>query len=271
MKKWTLFLSAYFCLCLLASCAAAPAAPGGAPAGEAPPAAGPISEPAAEPAATVVCRVVSGAEEGTLLLAGQGDGAADVYRLSLGDLPVAWEDPAAAEGGLRDGALVEVGYNGNVEETFPARLSDVTAVKVLSAGFDDRCALYRTVLNDLWEVDPGLNGDITELGVDLSATGLSPAEQAALSWAFGEDRGIAPVQGTYAELVEQGYIDGENLLWEKGCLFSITEQETGDTDLTFNAEKWRSGLGAYFFVDCTASRSADGTWGGYTVGAEAIS
>ena len=52
--------------------------------------------------------------------------------------------------------------------------------------------------------------------------------------------------------------------WEDGCLFSITG-ETGK----FDAQKWRSGLGAYFFLDCTASMEQDGTWT-YTVGGEAI-
>ena len=33
-------------------------------------------------------------------------------------------------------------------------------------------------------------------------------------------------------------------------------------------EKWRSGLGAYFFADCTAVRNGGGQWGDYTVGAE---
>ena len=34
----------------------------------------------------------------------------------------------------------------------------------------------------------------------------------------------------------------------------------------FDAEKWRSGLGAYFFTDCTAVRNGGGQWGDYTVG-----
>ena len=41
--------------------------------------------------------------------------------------------------------------------------------------------------------------------------------------------------------------------------------------VTFDAEKWRSGLGAYFFCDCTSVQSADGHWDGYSVGSEAIS
>ena len=38
----------------------------------------------------------------------------------------------------------------------------------------------------------------------------------------------------------------------------------------FDAEKWRSGLGAYIFSDCTAV-SVDGFWNSYTIGSEAIS
>ena len=35
--------------------------------------------------------------------------------------------------------------------------------------------------------------------------------------------------------------------------------------VAFDTQKWRSGLGAYFFDDCTARRGEDGTWT-YTVG-----
>ena len=58
----------------------------------------------------------------------------------------------------------------------------------------------------------------------------------------------------------------------------MTERETGDDELnsagntvTFDAQKWRSGLGAYFFCDCTSQQTLDGHWDGYTVGSEAIS
>ena len=70
-------------------------------------------------------------------------------------------------------------------ETYPGQLAEVTAVNIRSDGFDDRCALYLRVLNDLWTVDEGLNNDITMLSVDLSQTGLSDSEQAAVAWVFG--------------------------------------------------------------------------------------
>ena len=54
---------------------------------------------------------------------------------------------------------------------------------------------------------------------------------------------------------------------------SITEEEPtsqGDT-VRFEAVKWRGPLGAYAFTDCKSTRGADGVWGAYSVGAEAIS
>lgn len=65
--------------------------------------------------------------------------------------------------------------------------------------------------------------------------------------------------------------------WADGVLFSITADESGGNEvfslpvLKFDAEKWRSPLGAYFFEDCKAVWSESGSWGSYSVGAEAIS
>ena len=208
-------------------------------------------------------------------------------------------------------------------------------MNIRSDGFDDRCALYLRVLNDLWAVDEGLNSDITMLSVDLSQTGLSDSEQAAVAWAFGGEHGISQVLSlNYEQLAAEGYLTGADPdsdgipCWKDGCLFTIVEQngqdsihveqdsknitgadplprteeesgatcqlppaeagqgqsdfcqpvktESGEPDalqntVTFDAQKWRSALGAYFFTDCTASRDAQGHWGDYTVGAAAIS
>ena len=180
--------------------------------------------------------------------------------------------------GFAPGALVEVAYDGSVLETWPAQFSGVPAVEVARGGFDDRCALYLQVLEDLWEVDSGLNGELTYIGVDLSETSLSESERSAVAWAFAGRHGGELVTGTWEELADQGYIDRENLYWEDGILFTITEKEEpvyfmpeGMAAVTFDAEKWRSGLGAYFFCDCTSVQSADGHWDGYSVGSEAIS
>ena len=265
-----------------------------------------------------------------LLLAKESGGPGDVYTLSPTTVEPTLDGRSTAAMDLvyTPGTLLEITY-GSVLETYPGQLAEVTAVNIRSDGFDDRCALYLRVLNDLWAVDEGLNSDITMLSVDLSQTGLSDSEQAAVAWVFGGEHGISETMTkSYEELAAEGYlsdtapeVDGIPH-WKDGCLFTITEQngqdiipaitgadplprteeessaacqlppaeagqgqsdfcqpvktEGGEPDalqntVTFNAQKWRSALGAYFFTDCTASRDVQGHWGDYTVGAAAIS
>ena len=225
---------------------------------------------------TVSCRVVDSVD-GELLLAKIDGSAGDVYRLNTKDTDIIAESGEALTGSeIESGSVIEINFNGNIEETFPANLCGVTEIKVLDlGGFDNLCSLYLDVLEDLWQVDSGLNSNIDIIGVDLSKTRLLPAEQSALAWRFGELHGLEIVQGTWQELVEQGYIDGEALYWKNGCLFSITEKEMeGVYSLNvvkFDAEKWRSGLGAYCFVDCTSIQSSLGKWGKCQISWEAIS
>lgn len=297
MKKWCLFLSLYFCVCLLAACAGGDistgegADPGGVPAEETRTG----GETAESGQVTETFRLVDAGEGGQPALLAKADGTVgDVYTLdifSAEDLTIegyTQEQMALLDWAPAAGALVEVTWDGSVMESYPARFGEVTAVRILEDGFNDLCRLYRDVLNDLWEADPGLNDGITELGVDLSETSLPESEQSAVAYAFGMDHGLMPIEGTYQELVDQGYIDGENLFWEDGCLFSIKETQDQDpvafslpcvgpgdeipdySGVRFDAEKWRGGTGAYSFTNCTVA-SVDGHWSVYTVGAEAIS
>lgn len=223
-------------------------------------------------------RVVSGAETGELVLAGLEDGC--VYTLSVRAVKaVTMDGGSSGSSELRDGIVIDVGHSGMILETYPAQFADPWTIGANSAERDDRCGLYLQMLEDLWAVDEGLNGDITELGVDLSSvTDLSESEKAAVAWAFGNAHGLTPVEGTLEELWEQGYLTrmtepaegyADSLAlyyWEEGVLFSVS----GCARDGFNAQKWRSGLGAYFFQDCTAVQADDGTWT-YAVGSEAIS
>lgn len=286
------FISVYLCLCLLASCAAS-----GGNGGEEPPA-----EESGE--STVVCRVIS-QQDGTLLLAGTDEGTglyqlhpeADVLTVDGAAFDPAAPDAYAAfpESSLV-GAVASVRYDGGIQESWPMGFSGVTGVDISSTeGFNDLCRLYLQVLEDLWSVDAGLNSDITTVGVDLSCTRLSPGERSAVAYAFGVSHGVTAVEGTWEDLVEQGYITGEPLeggkgqfyQWEDGCLFAIEESgepaavnmpdlgpgETapGYDAVAFDASKWRSSLGAYMFTDCSAVSNGGGHWDGYTVGAEMIS
>ena len=63
-------------------------------------------------------------------------------------------------------------------ESYPALFGGVERITVLPDEFDDRCALYLRVLNDLWGKDEGLNSSGVEyISVDLAATSLTPAER----------------------------------------------------------------------------------------------
>ena len=257
MKKWCLFLSVYALVCALAGCG-----------GELTESAEPESAEKPASAQTVdartLCgRVIDGArgEEEFLLLGGE-DGV--VYTI---------DRPEEVE--IRNGDLVKISFGGEMTDSFPAQLGGITSVEVVPGGMDDLCVLYLQVLEDLWETDGGLNGGISMIGMDLSATSLTPSEQQAVGWLFAGRHGVELVEGTWQELCDRGYIDGENLWWEDGCHFSITESPLEGTyslpPLAFDARKWRSGLGAYYFCDCTSVRSALGHWEDYTVGVHAIS
>lgn len=217
-------------------------------------------------------------------------------------VPVYLDGELADAAALEDGMPVEVAFNGFVAESFPAQLGEVYSVSAWSRGQGqnlmgtayDLCGLYLQVLDDLWQKDPGLNEDIKLAGLDLSrAPGeLTESEKAALAWRFGEMHGVEVVTGTFEELEEQGYFaasavstpapaDGEDsplwYQWEDGCLFSIAFNEEHEGEMYslpvifFNAEKWRSPLGAYCFYDCSAMWAQAGTWGGYQIGGEMIS
>ena len=142
-------------------------------------------------------------------------------------------------------------------------------------------------------MDPGLNESGVEyVGVDLSQTSLSDAEKSAVTHLFAGRHGAEPVSGTWNELVESGDITAEPLSatgsgtdlaepqgyfyqWKNGCHFSIQEKPVfGSYNLkpiAFDAQKWRSSLGAYYFGNCTSTQSALGEWGGYQIGSELIS
>lgn len=320
MKKWTLFLSLYFCLCLLSACggafsAASPAEQPSEPfAAAADPGAAAPSLAEDEEPAVLTCRIVDGAETGDLLLA-ELDGGMGVYRLDLladteleaavpekprpTPIPVHLDGKPAALSDLEDGMTVDIFFNGAVEEIFPARPGEVYQVEGHSIGTEknpggscyDLCGLYLQVLDDLWQKDPGLNENISMAGLDLSAApgGLTDSEKAALAWRFGELHGVEVLTGTFEELEEQGYFTagplGEGapegaafVRWEDGCLLSIKPNEGHEGEvyaglpvLFFDAEKWRSSLGAYCFYDCSAVWPEKGTWSGYQIGSEMIS
>ena len=207
-------------------------------------------------------------DDGTdLLLAGLNEPYSDVYTVSreaLTDAGVWLEE-------LRPGEMIVLDFDGDVEETWPARLGSVSGVAVMEDGRDRLYQLYLDVLEDLWEKDPALHDGISQIGFDLASTRLAPSEQAAVALIFARDHGnLTPLSGTWQELADAGIIDGENLSWDDGVLLSVKEKNDGYGEVLFDAELWRSGLGAYLFCDCESKKLLGGDWEPYTVGSEAV-
>lgn len=245
-------------------------------------------DPSADDAAELTLRVVDGAESGTLILAGERAG--DVYTLALTDeisLYLDGEHIQCAD--VEDGMIARVRYNGDIMETFPARLGGAVEIafarEVGESGVYDLCGLYLQVLEDLWEKDSGLNADASLISVDLSAApgGLTDGEREAIAWVFAASHEAEALSLSYDELLDGGYLtatpdDGEDRAaysFENGLLFAImvfdSPDETEGMTVSFSAEKWRSPLGAYWLDACTATCTENGRWNGYRIGAEMIS
>lgn len=290
MKRSLSLLLALALLCaLLAGCAGTacpPASDGG------------NQEPSPKGApATARCRVVSVSENNVLLLADVDSERGDIYTLDAGELSLEHDQAELGEllddGQLAVGALVEVAFGGDILESYPALFGGVERITVLPDEFDDRCALYLRVLNDLWGKDEGLNSSGVEyISVDLAATSLTPAERSAVAWTFAQSHSAEPLELNYEQLCEEGYIsglEGENIFpaWENGVLFTITETDDPVTfnlpslseggeepsmsqfniknTVSFDASKWRTALGAYGFSKCVAVQNNDGVWGDYRI------
>lgn len=256
---------------LLAGCTAAPkpGAPSAAAAGpETPGTATPGLEApgaaAVEPeGGALLAGTVIDVSDGSLLLAGEG-AYGGLYQVSLDGVPV---EPGGAEA-LCVGKRAEVTFGGITAECFPEIPADVTRVRAVDGDLSP-FVLYRQALFDLMETDEGLNGGARYLGVDLSgAANLTGGEKLALQYLLEQRYGLSVLPGTFDELCEQGYIDRDALYWEDGVLLRVALVEDGTDTFRFDAEKWRSGLGAIYWTDCTAARGADG-WT-YEVGGFAI-
>ena len=216
------------------------------------------------------CRVVAVDGENQLLLADVDGDHPDIYTLDASSVPLYRKE---TEGGtlLADGQL-----SAGAMEPYPAQFGEVTGITFLPDEFDDRCGLYLRVLGDLWEKDEGLNHAAEYISVDLTATSLTPAERSAVAWSFARSHKAQPMELSYEQLCQEGYISGldeedDFPAWEDGILFTIAEtddpegeaepplgQDKGKDTVSFHADKWRSALGAYGLSQCVAVNG--GAW-----------
>ena len=189
------------------------------------------------------------------MLAGKDDG---VYRCAR---------PEDAPNDLIPGMMVDVTYGGYIKAIYPSEPDNVQKITVREGETDGRCALYLSVLQKLFNTDETLQSDTEYVSVDLTETPLTKGEIQAIAWRFGELTERCPLTFTFKELQDEGYLETDSLLWEDGCLFKITEKNDENGTLTFDAEKWRAGDGASYFLDCTAKQNKDGTYADFEIGA----
>lgn len=198
-----------------------------------------------------------------------GSGSSDLYTVSSKLAVYDGNNRASDVSALTEGQNVEVGYSGEVLTIYPAQPDKPAYIKITGQG-DDLVGFYQGVLEKLWNTDKGLNPASGVLAFDLSkASNLTDAEKSALIYIVSSSHGLQGVSGTYDELSRQGYIDRERLYFKDGMLFKLILTDAAETGFTFEASKWRSGDGAFFFNGCKAVKDETG-WS-YTVGSEAIS
>lgn len=208
-------------------------------------------------------RIADGAEDGTLLLAGQGEHGS-LYRMGTADVPVTLDGKEASAADLKDGMLVTVYFVGGIQESYPGGFYQVTRLEAVSEGADDRVGLALQALEDLWSEDTALNENIEQLSVYIDeALVPNAAERAAAGWRFAELHQLPPpMTYSWQELCDEGYVNKEELSWEKGCYLELKAAEDAGTGKTlrFDAQKWRGGLAAIFYDGCTAKRDKSGSW-----------
>lgn len=208
------------------------------------------SQPAKTPAAMdmKICTVNGSSVRGV----GLSEAYSEVY-----DFSCAPEQLSGAEDPL-PGMVVEIGFDGTVLETWPAQIhADTVTFKEQQT---DYFSLYYQILEDILKEDDGLNGDVSKFGFDLTeVSALSESEKQLLAFEFSSAHGVESLQGTLRELMDEGYIDEENLYWEDGLHFTIEEKEVKSGEVTYSVQKWRSGLGAVGYSN-TASLDKNGQW-----------
>lgn len=196
------------------------------------------------------------------------DSTTGLFRVSTGGKLLASDGQTMAFDDLATGMIVDLTWNGNIEETYPAQFS-YDSLKDTGERGSVTMKLYKRLIQALAEVDPGLNEDISQCYFDLTKVdSLSDGEKEGLAYMCGSFFDAWGSQATSDELAAQGILDRDKGL-EDGILVIIEELSVEGNTVRCNAEKYRSGTGAYYFNDVTAEYK-DGEYT-YTIGSEAIS
>lgn len=209
------------------------------------------------PSAVLLASVVKRYDK-TLLLAGTSGQAGEVYLVPYEEIPLLdTRGNSISPQQIQPGKIVAVSHSGMVMETYPAQIAPVQIQ--LKDEPVSAVSLYTKVLEELYKEDPGLNENIRILAFDFTkAASLTPAEKSALCYWMGTVYQKETLEGTFEQLCQEGYIDKEAMYFPDGLLFSISDTVAENGTVKFSVSKWRSGLGAYGWNNCTAQRGEAG-------------
>ena len=208
-------------------------------------------------------------DDKSMLVCGAGaNDMSGLFRVGHGPVLENADGKPALISELKSGMIVELSWEGYVLESYPGQFG-YQKLRITEDMGSRELEFYKQLIKKLAEVDPGLNDGITQSYLDLTMVGsLSDAEKEGLAYMGGTSFGAWGELATEKDLVESGALDPQKGL-EHGILVTIEETSNSGSQLTCSARKYRSGTGAYYFSDVTATYK-DGAWT-YKIGAEMIS
>lgn len=145
---------------------------------------------------------------------------------------------------LKPGDLLTISYNGIILESYPAQ---ITASRIDYIGHNLLLDAYMALITDIYQEDSGLNGDIKMIAFDTTEwVDLTVIEKEIILSLVKEKYGYDTLEGTFADLSEQGLIDKDNLYFPEGILIELKNMKWNEEErvLKCSISKWRSGLGA---------------------------
>lgn len=142
----------------------------------------------------------------------------------------------------------------SVMESYPAQVVAISDSKVIQA--PNQIVYSRAIIEYIREQDTALSQDIQE--VTLNVKGLSEKEIESLRYLLEIDFKVPVYLGDYESLVKEGKIlEDKGNYYEKGVLINLDIREKDDYQHEFDADFFRSGLGAIGFKG-TINRGIDG-------------
>lgn len=153
------------------------------------------------------------------------------------------------------------GFYDLVEATKPLLPSTSSSTSITSINQDSIVNAYMSIINKLYEEDPGLNDEISILAIDTTKMcNITSYEKTLLLEKLKNVYELEIIDSTFEDLKKDGYILEDQLYFPNGILINIEDTPIeNDSTFTFNASKWRSGLGSIGYNNSTITY-INSTW-----------